>query len=261
MSLFNYKRIAGGYANDRPSYHCMIMERIREELQLCKNFDYGLDVGCGSGSSTMALKEICDEVIGIEESIEMLRAAKNKFKGEDICFLKCKAEESPFRDDLFDIVTASGCINWIDPRMFLPLMSKQIKMNGWLIIYDDSFSGRMTDSERFVEWYNDEYLVMFPKPSRNEEKWDDALVRPYHFSTVKQEMYSHTVAMNQKEFINFIITQSNVISAVEQGEKSLESVKDWFDKTLEAIFSGGSRELIFEGYIWYIKNKGVVLTP
>ena len=255
MSMFNYKRVAEGYANDRPSYHSMVMKRIREELQICENFSCGLDVGCGSGSSTIALKEICNEVIGIEESEEMLKVAKNKYKDENIYFLKCRAEDAPFRNNFFDVVTASGSVNWIEPHSFLPLVNGQIKKGGWFIIYDYSFVGRVNESECFDEWYNSEYLAMFPKPFRNEEKWDDALVHPYGFHSARQEKCFYTVTMNQREFVNFIVTQTNVISAVEQGRKVIEDVYEWLDKSLNTIFSGERKELLFEGYIWYLKNE------
>lgn len=134
MNLFDYKRIAEGYANDRPGAHGLVMGKIREELQLRGKLTRGLDVGCGSGSSTVALKQICDEVIGIEESVEMIRVAKRKHWDAKMDFLKCKAEEAPFQEDFFDIVTAAGSVPWIDPRAFLPLMSRQIKKNGWFII-------------------------------------------------------------------------------------------------------------------------------
>ena len=254
MNIFDHRRIAEGYANDRPSYHCTIMEKVRKELRMLKNFEYGLDVGCGSGSSTSALRNMCNNVIGIEESTEMLRVAKLEHVQEDISFMKCKAEQAFFRDDLFDIVTASGSINWIDPYTFLPLMKKQIKRDGWLVIYDHYFTGRLADSESFSEWYNGKYLMRFPKPPRNEQPWDDGLIRPYGFCGLKQEEYSHSVIMNRQEFIAFIVTQSNVISAVEQSGVPLQEVRDWLNEELVPVFGSERRKLIFGGYIWYIKN-------
>lgn len=254
MNLFDYQRIAEGYANDRPSFHPVVMAKVREELGLSGNFQCGLDVGCGSGASAMALTEICDEVIGMEASAEMVRVAKKKYQGANIRFLQCKAEESPFQEDAFEIVTASGSIQWIDPRLFLPLMGKQIIQNGWLVIYDNAIANRISDGEGFARWYRGAYPARFPKPPRNEEAWNEALLRPYGFHLVKQEEYTNTVLMNRREFVSFMITQSNVTAAVEQGGQSLESVKEWFNQTLDTIFSGGSKEIRFEGYIWYIQN-------
>lgn len=254
MELFNHKRVAEGYAKDRPSNHRRIIAKTRKELQLEQSFDRGLDVGCGSGSSTAALKELCHQVIGLEEAPEMLRVAQREHQAPDIRFWQGKAEEAPFPEDFFDIATASGSINWIDPRLFLPSMSRQIKAGGWLIIYDDAISSRSAGDESFAQWYNNEYLAAFPKPFRKEEKWDAELLAPYSFCIVKQEEDAHRVTMNQEEFLRFMITQSNVVSAVERGERSLESVKEWFRQTLERIFRGGGREVGFEGYIWYIQN-------
>lgn len=53
---FNYKRIAEGYAKDRPFLHPEVIKRIKEDLKITTDFCNGLDVGCGAGLSTEALK-------------------------------------------------------------------------------------------------------------------------------------------------------------------------------------------------------------
>ncbi len=228
---------------------------MKNELHVTENFDCGLDVGCGAGASTIALKAICDRVIGLEASAEMCSVAKAKHKSAGIRFFNGKAEDTAFADDSFDIVTACGSVNWIDPKRFLPLLRRQIKSNGWFIIYDDSIASRIVDSQRFTAWYSEEYLLRYPKPPRNEEKWDDDLLRPYGFSMVRQEAFSHTVTMNEQQFVNFMVTQSNVIAAVEQGDQALESVIRWFHESLASIFGGGSQDVNFEGYVWYIVKR------
>lgn len=56
---FDYKRIAEGYAKDRPYLHGQVIERLKRDLQINGNFANGLDVGCGAGLSTKALRSIC----------------------------------------------------------------------------------------------------------------------------------------------------------------------------------------------------------
>ena len=50
--LFDNKRIAHGYASDRPWLHKYVIERIKSDLNITKSFHNGLDVGCGAGLST-----------------------------------------------------------------------------------------------------------------------------------------------------------------------------------------------------------------
>lgn len=67
---FNYKRIAVGY-KDRPFLHKHVMEQLQRDMSSA-NFHNGLDVGCGAGLSTKALKLICDKVTGTDISEEMI---------------------------------------------------------------------------------------------------------------------------------------------------------------------------------------------
>ena len=72
--LFNYKRIAEGYKT-RPFLHKQVIEQLQRDMNLT-HFQNGLDVGCGAGLSTKALKLICDKVTGTDISEEMVSVAR-----------------------------------------------------------------------------------------------------------------------------------------------------------------------------------------
>lgn len=92
---FDYRRIAEGYAKDRPFLHGQVMERLTNKLQ--RRYQNGLDVGCGAGLSTRALRQVCDRVTGTDISEEMVRAASALYREPEYAF-----------------VQAAGVINWID---------------------------------------------------------------------------------------------------------------------------------------------------
>ena len=70
-----------------------------------------LDLGCGTGSTTLMLKQEFPqaEVVGLDLSPYMLAAADNKAQatGLDIQFVQAKAEETGFPNCYFELVTAS----------------------------------------------------------------------------------------------------------------------------------------------------------
>lgn len=64
---FDSKRIALGYAK-RPWLHKGVIEQVKRDCRFepGHTFKNGLDVGCGAGLSTKALRLICDRVTGTD---------------------------------------------------------------------------------------------------------------------------------------------------------------------------------------------------
>jgi SAM-dependent methyltransferase len=62
------------YAAYRPPLHGLILKRL---VPAERSFRVGLDIGCGTGCSAIALARHCDRVIGLEPSQEMLARARS----------------------------------------------------------------------------------------------------------------------------------------------------------------------------------------
>ncbi len=65
--------VAEHYAAFRPPLHRLILERM---IRPNESFQTGLDVGCGTGYSAIALAKYCDRVFGLEASQPMLDRAR-----------------------------------------------------------------------------------------------------------------------------------------------------------------------------------------
>lgn len=80
-----------------------------------------LDLGCGTGSSTLLLKQTFPEaqVIGLDLSPYMLLMAERKAKDQQIRieFIHGMAEDTGFESDSFDLVTASLLFHELPPRI------------------------------------------------------------------------------------------------------------------------------------------------
>ena len=61
--------LADGYATSRPPVHSQILDQVAL-LQSVSQIDLALDIGCGAGTSTIALMrcEIGNHVLGIDPS-------------------------------------------------------------------------------------------------------------------------------------------------------------------------------------------------
>lgn len=91
---FDFQRIAEGYKR-RPFLHKQIIERFQKDIT-SQTFSNGLDIGCGAGLSSKALKTICRHVTGTDISKEMITVAREVCANtEEYDFIVSKAEELP----------------------------------------------------------------------------------------------------------------------------------------------------------------------
>ena len=255
---FDEKRIAEGYAKDRPYLHGRVMDAIKETLKITKPFQNGLDVGCGAGLSAKALKTISEKVVGADISAEMVAAAKALYSEPEYRFLQSSAETISLEENAekFDIVTAAGVINWVDEKLFLENLGNIMEENGVLLIYDFWISDRMEKVPAYTEWWHDHYLKHYPKPSRKENVWKQQDIEPYGFLMEKQENFAINHRFSLDSFVRFMMVQSNVNEQITTGKKTAEQIRGDLTESLRPIFSEEERTLCFDGYYWAIRYEG-----
>ena len=126
-----------------------------------------LDLGCGTGSTTLMLKQAFPdaEVIGLDLSPYMLVMAEYKAKqaGLDIQWLHGKAEATRFPDNHFDVVTASLLFHETPPLITQQILQECFRLlipGGQIVILDGNQKTlRHTTwlTEIFEEPYINEY--------------------------------------------------------------------------------------------------------
>ena len=101
---FDSKRIARGYVN-RPWLHKQVMEQYIKDNALSKKLSHGLDVGCGAGLSTKALRLICDDVTGTDISPAMIEVCKEQYHGNSSYdFYMCNFTRNSMPNDCIGIL-------------------------------------------------------------------------------------------------------------------------------------------------------------
>lgn len=252
--LFDGKRIARGYASDRPMLHKQVMERLTSDLKITEAFHNGLDVGCGAGLSARALKLICGSVTGTDISKEMIQLCIENHDASEYTFYAAKAEETRIPETPYDIVTAAGVINWVDRDAFLENMKLVMDPGALLVVYDFWISDKMVGNDAYTEWFHKFYLAEFPKPPRNEEVWRQSDL-PEEFLIKDQVTYQIRHEFGLDAFIRFMMTQSNVNLQIQQGKRTDNEIYRSMKRTLSPIFSETGQTLIFDAYSWYIERR------
>lgn len=250
---FDFKRIAQGY-KDRPFLHGQVIEQLQKEWHVT-GFQNGLDVGCGAGLSTKALQGICDKVTGTDISKEMILVAEEMCPEDTYTFFPCPAEQTPEPEAKYDIVTAAGMVQWVEQDKFLENLSQIMEKNGLLFIYDFWISDKMEETGSYTDWWHNQYLVKFPRPARKDNRWTAEEVAVYSFIMEKQNIFTLQYEFDKDAFIKFMLIQSNVNAKIEGEGQDIEEIRTWFEETLEPIFQGQKKMLMFEGYSWYMRKE------
>ena len=149
MNFFEHKTAAARYARCRPYFHLIVMEHIRSYLKLQAPVGQALDVGCGTGQSAVALKSIAQAVVGTDISPDML-AEVEEVSG--IRYVEAPAEVIPLPDASFDLITAGLAFHWFDQDRFLSEAQRLLKSGGWLVNYNNGFSGKALLKNNLMIW-------------------------------------------------------------------------------------------------------------
>jgi ubiquinone/menaquinone biosynthesis C-methylase UbiE len=251
MNFFVYKTVAERYAKHRPYFHPLVIQRIKSYLHLGRPIHFALDVGCGPGQSTVALKGIADQVIGIDISEEMLKAADHTSR---IQFVQASAEDLPIQSNYFDLLTTFLAFHWFDREQFFAEARRVLKDKAWLIISNNGFTGQMIENPTFEQWIIQVYEKRYPTPPRNVAPMRREFAQQYGFTFAHEEEYQNEVQFTTEELSAYLITQSNVIAATEKGNEKVEDVYRWITRQTKPFFRTERAAFIFGGYIWYLQK-------
>jgi ubiquinone/menaquinone biosynthesis C-methylase UbiE len=90
-----------------------LIERIKKVDKTCKRHAICCDLACGTGNLVQKQLPRFENAIGLDISREMIEVCKAKGLGKRVHFLIGDAENLPFREAMFDIVTMHASLHHI----------------------------------------------------------------------------------------------------------------------------------------------------
>lgn len=253
MNYFSPKNTAERYAKGRPFFHSNTIEHIRKFLKIDNKLENALDVACGTGLSTNALLDVAENVFGTDISDEMLKLVLNSQK---IKYSKASAENLPFGNNYFDILTVSSGVHWFHIDQFLQEANRVLKSKSWLVLYENYFISEMPGVKDFDNWFPNIYLKKYPSPKRNNNyEWTEENLKGKGFNFIKEEKFKNPVEFTKGQLILYFTTQSNITAAVENKLSGYEEIENWLDKELTPFFDNDQKRTINYGnWIKYLQK-------
>jgi ubiquinone/menaquinone biosynthesis C-methylase UbiE len=146
----SYRHLAGGYDEHRYVNETDVLtETWRREAMtnlLPDRCGRALDVACGTGRGVLVLSERSGFVVGLDGTLEMLRAAQAKSTGRAAGYCNANAAQMPFGDATFDVVTCLNFLHLFPGKMekgaFVSEIARVLKPGGTAILeFDNALHG------------------------------------------------------------------------------------------------------------------------
>ena len=134
MNFEQWSVVSKNYHNIRPTPPEVIIKIILSWLSNPPGTI--VDIGCGTGLSTMIWKNIVPNIIGVEPNTEMRAKAESHPDSQGITFVNGLSDETGLPDNIADIVTVAQAFHWMDIDSSMQEFYRIMRPNGVLAIYD-----------------------------------------------------------------------------------------------------------------------------
>jgi ubiquinone/menaquinone biosynthesis C-methylase UbiE len=240
------------YLRARPDIHSTAVGKFRSFAHVDAPFARALDVGCGTGQSTVALTEVASSVIGVDPSTAMLAHA---IRHPNVEYQQSTAEHIPLAGCQFDLITAAQAFHWFDQDAFLAESNRLLRLPGWLVIYTSWFTGTMKEDSTFSDWFKGDYLGRYPTPPRNRTFVTEEMGQAHGFAFRGEDEFSDNLSMTLERFIDYQLSTTNIIAAVERRDTAYEDAQTWMQASIASYFGEqAQRTFLFSGRIWYLEK-------
>jgi len=249
-NYFTSETVAARYTKVRPFFHQEALRRLCGFAAI-ERFHRALDVGCGTGQSSVALASIADRVIAMDASQEMLNHAPSL---PNVSYRLGVAEQLDFPAGEFDLVSASSALHWFDQERFFSQCRKVLAPAGLLAVCNDHFTTHMQDAPACTRWMRTRFAKRFPSPRRGMRDIDERKALDAGFTVAHRSSFTHLVCFSREEFIAYLLTRSNTLAALQRGDQSEASVAEWLGRELAPILPDGvSGQFLFKCNLWLLR--------
>lgn len=228
---------------------------------LGKNPDTVIDLGCGTGLSTLVWKDVSNHVIGVEPSEDMMSISLSK-QSEKVRFIKAFSDDTGLADECADVVVCSQSFHWMEPVAALKEVNRILKHGGVFAAID-------CDWPPVTEWLAErEYMTLYKKVRKIEigsEKTKDTFVRyskENHLNNIKNSgyfkycreiLFANTEKCTAERFINIILSQGSLQTILKNAPELICDDVENFKRNIRSIY--GERE--FEIDFCYRMRLGI----
>ena len=142
-----FNQAAEYYDKYRPGYPEEIIDSLISVTGITEGSDL-LEIGCGSGKATEQLTGNSFNIFGIDPGEDLVRIGNERFKNENVNFVKGRFEEYDFGQKKFDVIYAAQSFHWVPQPIGYQKCADILKDNGYIALFWNMYVLSDNDADR-----------------------------------------------------------------------------------------------------------------
>ncbi|POY34826.1 SAM-dependent methyltransferase [Solitalea longa] len=199
----NFSKQAHLYAQFRPGYSNELIDFV---INLVAEKEYAWDCGSGNGQVAAALATHFKTVYATDISQQQL---DNAIQKENIHYLLSAAEETPFSENQFNLITVAQAIHWFNFEKFYAEVNRTLKPNGILAVIGYGLLSIDPETDAIIRYFYTDIIGSYWDKERSyiDEKYHTI---PFPFVEIKTPTFFSFYSWNREQFIGYLTTWSAV---------------------------------------------------
>lgn len=243
----NFSTQAKGYSQFRPTYP---QEMIDYVVSFVQNKQTALEVATGNGQVAVELSKYFNQVYATDISEKQL---ENATQGDNITYLKSKAEETDFEDNQFNLVTVAQAIHWFDFDAFYKEVNRILKPDGIFAVMGYGLLQTNEHSQKILDRFYYEIVGPYWDAERRylDENYETI---PFPFEEIETRRFENRLTWTFEQLIGYLETWSATQHYIKQKDaNALDSIRE----ELKDSWEQGDKQVIFP----LLLRMGHPLTP
>jgi len=211
VNRFKGKEFANLYDNTRPACPKYVVDVLTRYLR--RRPQTVIDIGCGTGLSTLVWKDNADNIIGVEPNNDMIAQAITNVEGlQNIEFAHAYSDNTGLDSGIADIITCSQSFHWMEPESTLREVDRLLKPGGVFAVYDCDWPPVCNASLDSAYQELDEYFdkvetdvsefIKYPKGQHLENIRNSGV-----FKYAREIVFANTESCDADRYFNFALSQ------------------------------------------------------
>lgn len=256
-NVARFSGFADVYDNYRPEAPEMVTEILTQYLQ--REPELVMDLGCGTGLSTLVWNGRATRIIGVEPNDDMRSVATAKLQhfpegSSVISFVPGYSNQLEVDAESVDIITCSQSFHWMEPVSTLSEVHRVLRTGGVFAAYDCDWPPMISWEleKQYMELYDkcDEILERGTAEEskavkRNKNEHLHNLQASGAFIYTREIVFHHQELCNAERYVGLALSQGGLQSVMKLGSTELDGDIASFREQTDKYFNGHTKEIMF----------------